>query len=1059
MTNRKCQRFTAFLPFLAALATLVLFAGSTRVSASAPSVPPAGENGTSPAASDPAQDSTSSPEDTGTPEIFEFSQGTITGFSEAYLESITQSGGRITLTIPDKINGVSVTAIGERAFYGCQSLAGVLQLPHSITQIGAEAFYGTGLTTVYLPASLSACGASAFDAGPVLVFHNQQCFEKFASSGMTTDWNRAGYALKLTLQNVDGTKTQRQVLYNLPLSYTQNARGEWKKDSSWELPAIPDEEGYSSGRWVFNPSASDATGVTENTPVTGNTLYAVRNIVPPEITFSENIDCEYDEKEHALSVRASHPLYSSPDTAEEGDVLFFYTWSWEENGQKQEKKGYDLSSLSFTQACDLSVAVNVEAQVKSAEGGIDSVLAKKSHTWTVRITEPEPEPSEVPESSETPESPEEPESSDSPDSPDSPEADGSQGASGSTGSQNPAGSGKGESPSASSDPENTSGSGNPSVFPCQIEIQCSSGGSVNPEETISIQEGSKITFTFTPDPGFCIRTVMLDGENVTAQVKDNSYTLEPQNLSADHDPHKLSVSFRELKKTEMNELFKALPSLDGTADYSEETIDAYLDAWIQYQALQKNSGMRLGSEVLQTYYKNLSCLPCFNLKVNVDEKVKDLVSVPDVSPLLSSLTQEEAQGLLDGDITKISFLLEITPDSLGETQEQAVLSLLDSPVLMESFQASLEKTVKRPGASNTWTSFPSGPSLTLRCSFAGAKPHEKGYERTFYIAMQKKASGETDDAALAKTKTAKKGVLTTEASSFPAVFTLLYQDRKAGGETGTTETPSESESPSSSQSEDVSGNDVSGNNPSGGGSSGSGSSGNQNSGNDDSRNDNSRNHDSDTYVPDYEKEFWEDVRSLIQKAKAGETVNVNAVTWDKMPENVMDALRKNPYVALIVRWDGGDPVIIPALTALAKEEGRVYYPLSYLSSLYKTINAALTQPVPQPSTTPQLTAPVQSSSSYTPTPESMGVKRPQGTQSGSQTQASEESTEPETAAEPEGSLPAASSENDSAEPLNTAQVSQAQKSTVTIIVLVASAALLILVLILIAVLLTLKKKQ
>ncbi len=1036
MTDRKCQRFTAFLPFLAVLATLVLFAGSTRVSAAAPPVPPAKGDNMLPETSDSVHDSASLSEDSGTTntsEIFEFSQGTILGFSEAYLENTAQSGGSITLTIPDKINGVSVTAIGDRAFYGLKNLTGVLRLPAAITRIGAEAFYGTGLSTVYLPSSLSACGTSAFDSGPVLVFPDQTCFEKFASSDMTTDWKRAGYPLKLTLQNVNGTTTQRQVLYNLPLSYTKNAQGEWKKDSSWKLPAIPAEDGYSSGRWVFDPSDSDAKSVTEDTSVTGDTLYAVRSIVPPEISFGKDINCEYDGKEHTLSVRSSHPLYSSSDTAEEGDVLFFYTWSWEENGQKQEKKGYDLSSLSFTQACDLSVTVDVEAQVKAAEGGTSSVLAEKSHTWTVQITEPE--------------SPEVSESS---------------------------GSGNEKLPSESTDSENTSGSestsgsGNSSVFSCQIEIQGNSGGSVDPEGMLTIQNGSKITFTFTPDPGFCIQKVMLDGENVTAQIKENRYTPEPQSLSADHDPHKLSVSFRRLKKAELLELFKALPPLDGTTDYSEETKDAYLDAWIQYQALQKNGGMRLGSEVLQTYYKNLSCLPCFDLKVNVDEKVKDLVSVPDVSPVLSSLTQEEAQGLLDGDITKISFLLEITPANLDETQEQTILSLLDSPVLMESFQAALEKTVEKQGASNTWTSFPSGPSLTLRCSFAGAKPHEKGYERTFYIAMQKKASGETDDAALMKTKTTKKTVLTAEASSFPAVFTLLYQDRKAGGETGTTETPSESESPSSSQPGDVSGNNPSGGGSSGGNtssesssgssSSGSGSSGNQNSGKNDSRNNDSRNNDSATHVPDYEKEFWEDVRSLIQKAKAGETVNVNAVTWDKMPENVMDALRKNPHVALIVRWDGGDPVIIPALTALAKEEGRVYYPLSYLSGLYKTINAALTQPVPQPSATPQLTAPAQSSSSYTPTPESMGVKRPQNTQDDSPTQASEESTEPETAAEPEGSLPAASSENVSAEPLNTVQVSQAQKSPVTIIILVASAALLILVLILIAVLLTLKKK-
>ena len=76
--------------------------------------------------------------------------------------------------------------------------------------------------------------------------------------------------------------------------------------------------------------------------------------------------------------------------------------------------------------------------------------------------------------------------------------------------------------------------------------------------------------------------------------------------------------------------------------------------------------------------------------------------------------------------------------------------------------------------------------------------------------------------------------------------------------------------------------------------------------------------------------------NLIKKAKAGDTVNVNAVTYDKMPESVMAALRENPQVALIVRWDGGKPVIIPAQTALAFEKGRVYYPLSLLSCLLYT---------------------------------------------------------------------------------------------------------------------------
>ena len=143
------------------------------------------------------------------------------------------------------------------------------------------------------------------------------------------------------------------------------------------------------------------------------------------------------------------------------------------------------------------------------------------------------------------------------------------------------------------------------------------------------------------------------------------------------------------------------------------------------------------------------------------------------------------------------------------------------------------------------------------------------------------------------------------------------------------------------------------------------------------------------------------------------------------------------------------------------------YPLSYLSGLYQTINAALTQPLPSVNAAPQITAPVQSSSDYQPTPESSGIKK--GSSSGRNEDSSAETdtddakaSEEETAEEQEGAasdVPRTDPSGDS-QVLDTAQVSQVQenRSPVTIIVLIASAALLVLVAALVAILLTMKKR-
>ncbi len=83
-------------------------------------------------------------------------------------------------------------------------------------------------------------------------------------------------------------------------------------------------------------------------------------------------------------------------------------------------------------------------------------------------------------------------------------------------------------------------------------------------------------------------------------------------------------------------------------------------------------------------------------------------------------------------------------------------------------------------------------------------------------------------------------------------------------------------------------------------------------------------------APDLEYEFWQRVRGKIEAAKPGTTVKANAHGYDRMPRYVMEALRKSGDVTLVIRWDGGEDIVIPSAEAL-NEARRIYYPLAYLA--------------------------------------------------------------------------------------------------------------------------------
>ncbi|MGN0625590.1 MAG: YDG domain-containing protein [Oscillospiraceae bacterium] len=96
---------------------------------------------------------------------------------------------------------------------------------------------------------------------------------------------------------------------------------------------------------------------------------------------------------------------------------------------------------------------------------------------------------------------------------------------------------------------------------------------------------------------------------------------------------------------------------------------------------------------------------------------------------------------------------------------------------------------------------------------------------------------------------------------------------------------------------------------------------------------------SDDSSEDSNYDFWSTVEKNIKKADSGDVIRVDAGEYDKMPWTVMKALRDNK-VTLVINWNGGKTITIPAGQALADEAGRIYYPLSYLEQKYQIVSAS-----------------------------------------------------------------------------------------------------------------------
>ena len=95
---------------------------------------------------------------------------------------------------------------------------------------------------------------------------------------------------------------------------------------------------------------------------------------------------------------------------------------------------------------------------------------------------------------------------------------------------------------------------------------------------------------------------------------------------------------------------------------------------------------------------------------------------------------------------------------------------------------------------------------------------------------------------------------------------------------------------------------------------------------------NSSSRGSDSSYTQRQEEFWDGVKEQIRDADPGDTIKVNARSYDRLPYSVMKLLGEQDDVTLRISWDDGDPIEIPSAFA-ENEPQRVYYPLEELAEM------------------------------------------------------------------------------------------------------------------------------
>lgn len=582
-----------------------------------------------------------------------------------------------------------LTELPDELFKNCTGLNGVLKIPEYIKKIGSKVFYGTKYNAIYLPKrtdnNTDFISKTAFgeNTTATLIICDENDYNYIFNQIYSNLQSNVGYEMTVSFEtNGEGSFEPITRLFNHAYNLVKQSDGQWVK-TNYKLPVI---QGKS---WAL--TATEVAPVSESDLVKQETLYMINALEKAVITFSENIEKTYDGKPATLKVTVSHPLAKDINDAQVGDVVFYYTWSWNTIGFSPavlkgfDKNEYEIYDVRANYAISCAVRIQTcllinETTAKpiytdtydfkifmhQAEPIVNPLCS--SYTVNINGTLPEIKLSEG-------------------DTPGTITWDSGQKIK----------EGTHEYKWTYRPEKNSVGNYNYKTVKGSTQLFSSNGesyivisenctnGSIILDKPYGALKGEDVTITFKPNNGYKLSSAELDTNNILNSLIDNKYTL--RNIESNHS---VSAKFESMKTEDIEGIINNLPDISDNV-ITEEVKNDILDAKMHYDAVNGSTGGDITEDAKEKMYEAISKLEQVKTVVEKKDDVTNNIEITDEVHLLENMETEDAEALKNSNDASLKIELVVDKAQIDEEKDKVLKDILGENIIGESFDVSIVK--------------------------------------------------------------------------------------------------------------------------------------------------------------------------------------------------------------------------------------------------------------------------------------------------------------------------------------------------------------------------------